>query len=482
MIMMNLRIKTLLMISLILISSLLSGCSLLRGIIPSLPNKGASPVHNLTKNSYYNTIQAALDDADNDNIIEVADGTYDESIAFPSYNKVVLKSVNGPSSTIIRGDGGSPTVTFINGPLEDSTLEGFTITHINGLIGKGIWNYRSNLSINNCIISNNYFDYPAATFGGGIGNEGTLTITGSTISGNYAPYGGGIENFGPLTITGSTISGNSAVCGGGIYLGSYSENITIGGDSADDKNTICGNYKTEQDPSLDQQIRDESGSLYEIYKDTNYISASCSIEDQPPIIEIISPSDGETISGTVRFSTYATDDYALDKVEFYIDDELKRTYDLSYDYENYPIVGSTCMWDCDTTSDSIDYIPNGSHIFKAKAYDTAGQIAVDNISFIVDNIAGAPSIEIEVTKWGITNLWESSTLHRFLNEVASASGYSIDCIIDVYVANDDPIWLVEIKLSTGEVIALSKKAPGGHYSIHLQRYMFSRDRYLNYLS
>ncbi len=36
---MNLRIKTFLMISLILISSLLSSCSLLRGIIPSLPNK-----------------------------------------------------------------------------------------------------------------------------------------------------------------------------------------------------------------------------------------------------------------------------------------------------------------------------------------------------------------------------------------------------------------------------------------------------------
>ena len=93
----------------------------------------------------------------------------------------------------------------------------------------------------------------------------------------------------------------------------------------------------------------------------------------------------------------------------------------------------------------------------------------------------APTIEIEVTKWEISNLWESSTLHRFLNEVESAYGYSIDCIIDVYVASDDPIYLVEIKLSTGEVIALYKEAPG-HYSMHLQRYMFSWNRYLNYLS
>jgi hypothetical protein len=39
---MNLRIKTFLMIILIFISISLSGCSLLRGIIPSLPNKGTS--------------------------------------------------------------------------------------------------------------------------------------------------------------------------------------------------------------------------------------------------------------------------------------------------------------------------------------------------------------------------------------------------------------------------------------------------------
>jgi hypothetical protein len=51
--------------------------------------------------------------------------------------------------------------------------------------------------------------------------------------------------------------------------------ITIGGSSEAEKNIICGNYKTGEDPSLDQQIRDSSGSLYETYKDTNYISAYC---------------------------------------------------------------------------------------------------------------------------------------------------------------------------------------------------------------
>jgi hypothetical protein len=41
-------------------------------------------------------------------------------------------------------------------------------------------------------------------FGGGIENEGTLTISGSAVSGNSALAGGGIYNYaGTLTISGS---------------------------------------------------------------------------------------------------------------------------------------------------------------------------------------------------------------------------------------------------------------------------------------
>jgi len=56
-------------------------------------------------------------------------------------------------------------------------------------------------------------------YGGGIFNEGTLTVTDSTLSGNNAKpsctsscyaNGGGIANTGTLTVTNSTLSGNSA--------------------------------------------------------------------------------------------------------------------------------------------------------------------------------------------------------------------------------------------------------------------------------
>jgi hypothetical protein len=54
--------------------------------------------------------------------------------------------------------------------------------------------------------------------GGGIINDGTLTVTNSTLSDNTAIEGGGIYNGGTLTVTNSTLSGNSASNqGGGIF-------------------------------------------------------------------------------------------------------------------------------------------------------------------------------------------------------------------------------------------------------------------------
>jgi predicted outer membrane repeat protein len=63
--------------------------------------------------------------------------------------------------------------------------------------------------------------------GGGIWNAGTLTLMDSTVSGNSAPFGGGIANRGRLTLNDSTVLTNSAegcrvgavLCsgGGGIW-------------------------------------------------------------------------------------------------------------------------------------------------------------------------------------------------------------------------------------------------------------------------
>jgi hypothetical protein len=79
------------------------------------------------------------------------------------------------------------------------------------------------LTVSGSTLSGNSADY-----GGGIANGGTLTVMGSTVSGNTSNYyGGGISDGGTLTVMGSTVSGNySNYYGGGIYIG-YSGPLTV---------------------------------------------------------------------------------------------------------------------------------------------------------------------------------------------------------------------------------------------------------------
>jgi predicted outer membrane repeat protein len=82
------------------------------------------------------------------------------------------------------------------------------------------------------VFSNN----TATTDGGGVLNDGQMTIKGSTFTGNTATFGGGLTNWDDvLTIIDSTFSENSATTeGGGITnLGTMTViNSTISGNAA----------------------------------------------------------------------------------------------------------------------------------------------------------------------------------------------------------------------------------------------------------
>jgi hypothetical protein len=86
-----------------------------------------------------------------------------------------------------------------------------------GGLGGAIFNaYKTSASITGKDLSGNATE----GYGGAIYNEGTLTLTGVTVSGNVAVYGdgGAIWNGGTLTLTSVTVSGNSSGrFGGGIY-------------------------------------------------------------------------------------------------------------------------------------------------------------------------------------------------------------------------------------------------------------------------
>jgi hypothetical protein len=137
-------------------------------------------------------------------------------------------------------------------------LHGFTVIHglALGEDGGGIAN-NGILTINDSVVSDNdtrvIYDDPGTGgaggisthggSGGGIQNRGEMTIVDSTVSGNYAELGpGGIQNGGEMTIVDSTVSGNNATGGtsdsgqcGGIW------NTSLGTLTVTDS-TVSGNY------------------------------------------------------------------------------------------------------------------------------------------------------------------------------------------------------------------------------------------------
>jgi len=113
--------------------------------------------------------------------------------------------------------------------------------------GGGVYN-QGGLTINSSTINGNTALNGGS--GGGIYNVGGLTINNSTISGNSsAGQGGGIFNpAGILTITACTITGNQAGFGGGIYTASappvLRNTIVGGGNSAGTGPDIFGGVQS----------------------------------------------------------------------------------------------------------------------------------------------------------------------------------------------------------------------------------------------
>jgi hypothetical protein len=122
------------------------------------------------------------------------------------------------------------SLTITNGYASENTIDPGDIYNVEG---GGIYN-EGTLTLIQCTVSGNTAyneNLYNAGYGGGIFNSGKLTLTNCTLSGNYAigPFygeegGGGIYNVGLLTLNQCTLSGNYAVGeygfnaeGGGIY-------------------------------------------------------------------------------------------------------------------------------------------------------------------------------------------------------------------------------------------------------------------------
>ena len=117
-----------------------------------------------------------------------------------------------------------PSVTDNAGLTIDGTGQTVTISGDNAVRVANV-SIGASLTLNHLKIANGSY-----SGGGGLANEGTLTVTNSTMSANMAinnNSGGAIYNVGTLTIINSAFSGNSATdTGGGIYNNGSLVNIS----------------------------------------------------------------------------------------------------------------------------------------------------------------------------------------------------------------------------------------------------------------
>lgn len=138
-------------------------------------------------------------------------------------------------------------------------------------------------------------------------------------------------------------------------------------------------------------------------------NCTASADATAPTVAITSPTNGASVKGTVTISAAATDNIAVSKAEFYIDNTLKSTATAApFKY----------TWNSGDAA-------NGAHTISVKAYDAAGNIGATTSSVTVSNgDSQAPSVPAGVTAKAngtnkVTVTWAPST------DNLAVTGYSV---------------------------------------------------------
>ena len=163
----------------------------------------------------YSTINAAIDDAVDGDIVSVEMGIYSEDVDFDGKNITVI-STSGPSVTTILGS--YTAVNFDNGESSDASLDGFTVT-----AGSfGLYIQSSSPVIRDCVIADN------TSYAAYIYHYSNPTFEDCTFEDNSGSYPVYMYLYTEPTFTGCTFQNNSATHGGGMYIDAYND-VTVDG-------------------------------------------------------------------------------------------------------------------------------------------------------------------------------------------------------------------------------------------------------------
>lgn len=167
----------------------------------------------------FGTLQAAIDAAEDGDLVSVGPGTYLERLDFQGKD-LQVSSTDGAEFTVIDADFQGTAVSFVSGEPLTTTLAGFTIRHGDDNYGGGIFIYYSAATVRDCILEDN-----SAGNGGAIAvNQGQLELTGSTLASNTAyELGGAVmsDNGSNLMLVGNELRNNTASYDGGALWVQY---------------------------------------------------------------------------------------------------------------------------------------------------------------------------------------------------------------------------------------------------------------------
>ena len=96
-----------------------------------------------------------------------------------------------------------------------------------------------------------------------------------------------------------------------------------------------------------------------------------------PTVQVTTPSDGASVSGTVAVSADAQDAGGVAQVEFLLDGQVRAT-------DSQTPFGFN--WDTSA-------VPNGSHVIQARATDATGNQSSSSVTVNVDNVSAGPGVQ-----------------------------------------------------------------------------------------
>jgi hypothetical protein len=216
-----------------------------------------------TNESGPGSLRQALADANDGDTIQFDPALNGQTITLTSGELVVADSITisgpGPNFLAVSRNSQSSNFRILHiQPNHTVAISGFTISNGNliNVSGAGIFNDQSTVTISNCVISGNAIYSPPTTQagGGGICNNGVLSLINSTVTANsvtstFAYGGGGILNNGSLTINQCSITNNRGDrYGGGIAGG-------IAGSALIQNSTISGNQTLATALALERAFR-----------------------------------------------------------------------------------------------------------------------------------------------------------------------------------------------------------------------------------